>query len=90
MKYERLNAEQLDSRIISFRREFHKYAESAWTEYRTTVRIIRELEQAGIPYLYGKAIHTTGERVSLRDPALEFDRDEAEETDQWEFWYCNL
>ena len=29
-------------------------------------------------------------RVSLRDPALEFDRDEAEETDQWEFWYCNL
>lgn len=71
MKYERLNAEQLDSRIISFRRELHKYAESAWTEYRTTVRIIRELEQAGIPYLYGKAIHTTGERVSLRDPELD-------------------
>ena len=29
-------------------------------------------------------------RVSLRDPALEFDREEGEETDQWEFWYCNL
>ena len=71
MKLDRINMEELDKKVVSFRREFHKYAESAWTEYRTTVRIIQELRKAGIPYLYGKAIHTDGKRVSLREPELD-------------------
>ena len=39
------------------RREFHRYPEPAWREYRTTCRVIEELQQLGIPVTYGSAIH---------------------------------
>jgi hypothetical protein len=42
---DRMDFEALGRELIAFRRDFHKYAESAWTEYRTTARIISELEK---------------------------------------------
>ena len=47
----------LEQELIALRREFHRYPESGWTEFRTTVRIIEELEKLGLPVHYGKAIH---------------------------------
>ncbi len=57
---------EFEKELITFRRDIHKYPENAWAEYRTTVKIIRELEKMNIPYLYGKKIHTTGQRVNLQ------------------------
>ena len=44
---------EFEKELITFRRDIHKYPENAWAEYRTTVKIIRELEKMNIPYLYG-------------------------------------
>ena len=43
--------------LIRLRRDFHRHPESAWTEYRTTAVILRELRAAGIPVLYGPSLH---------------------------------
>ena len=72
MHYDRIDYQTFSEELISLRREFHKYPENAWTEYRTTVRIIQELASLGIPFWYGRKIHTAGERNNL--PAPEVDR----------------
>lgn len=66
MDFNRINMEHLAEELVLFRRDLHKYPENAWTEYRTTVKIIRELEKLDIPYWYGRKIHTTGQRVNLQ------------------------
>ena len=43
--------------LIALRREFHRYPEPAWREYRTTCRVIEELQHIGIPVTYGPAVH---------------------------------
>ena len=43
--------------LIALRREFHKYPEAGWTEFRTTARIIEELEALGLSVKYGREIH---------------------------------
>jgi len=55
--FSQLNMTALEQELIALRREFHRYPESGWTEFRTTVRIIEELEKLGLPVHYGKAIH---------------------------------
>ncbi|MCI8453194.1 MAG: M20 family metallo-hydrolase [Lachnospiraceae bacterium] len=37
----------------AIRRDFHKYAELAWTEFRTTAKIIDFLKQHGVPVKFG-------------------------------------
>lgn len=73
MKFDRIDETKLAGALTAFRRELHKYPENAWTEYRTTVRLIQELEKLGIPYWYGKQIHTKGQRVNLQTE--NYDRD---------------
>ena len=36
---------ELERELTALRREFHQYPESGWTEFRTTVRIVEELER---------------------------------------------
>lgn len=43
--------------LIALRRELHRFPESAWTEYRTTCRIIQELQKLGLEVAFGHAIH---------------------------------
>jgi len=45
--FSQLNMTALEQELIALRREFHRYPESGWTEFRTTVRIIEELEKLG-------------------------------------------
>ena len=39
--------------LADTRRDFHKYAEVAWTEFRTTSKIIEFLRARGIPVVFG-------------------------------------
>ena len=49
---------ELTNEITSLRRDFHKHAESAWTEFRTTAVIAEILENAGFRVKIGKSIHS--------------------------------
>jgi len=57
----------LAERLTALRRELHRYPEPAWYEYRTTCRVIRELQQQGIPVLYGRALHCPKAMYGLPD-----------------------
>lgn len=57
--------EQMEQDLIALRREFHTYPESGWTEFRTTVRIIEELEKLGLPVRYGREIHAPEKMFGL-------------------------
>lgn len=35
----------IEEKLIKYRRDFHKYAESAWSEFRTTSKIIQILKE---------------------------------------------
>ena len=67
---DRIDFEALGRELVAFRRDFHKYAESAWTEYRTTARIIAELEKLGLPVKFGAEIHTPEKMFGLPKPAV--------------------
>jgi len=50
--------ENLRDEAVTLRRDFHKYAESSWQEYRTTCKIAEYLEGIGLPVFMGTgAIH---------------------------------
>ena len=55
----------LEKELICLRREFHRYPEGGWAEFRTTVRIIRELHKLGLSVAYGKDIHKADSRTSV-------------------------
>ena len=55
----------MEQALTALRREFHRYPESGWTEFRTTARIIEELKREGIPVAYGREIHAEGKRHGL-------------------------
>ena len=52
-------------KTVEFRREFHKYPEVGWNEYRTTARIAEEMEKLGYKIYYGKEYIDADSRVSL-------------------------
>ena len=60
---------KIEQELIALRREFHRYPESGWTEFRTTARIIEELEKLGLPVWYGQQIHKKEKMFGL--PASE-------------------
>ena len=44
MDWNRIDMTALEQELIALRREFHRWPESGWTEFRTTARIIEELK----------------------------------------------
>ena len=52
-------------RLVSLRREFHRFPEPAWREFRTTARIVEELERIGVDELYVGPDLLSGERMGL-------------------------
>ena len=60
----------MEQELITLRRDFHRYPESGWTEFRTTARIIEELNREGIPVTYGRGIHAEGKRHGLPKPEV--------------------
>lgn len=66
--FSNIDMSSLEQELILLRREFHHFPETGWTEFRTTVRIIEELQKLGLPVRYGPEIHTPGSRVGVPDP----------------------
>jgi len=56
-------------RLVSLRREFHRFPEPAWREFRTTARIVEELDRIGVDELYVGPDLLTGDRMGLPDDA---------------------
>ncbi len=49
-------AQALESKLISYRRDFHRYPEAGWTEFRSSAIIAKTLEQLGYTIRLGKDI----------------------------------
>ena len=46
----------LQEKVIEYRRDFHKYAESAWREFRTTAKVVEVLRNLGYEVAFGKQV----------------------------------
>lgn len=66
--FERIDMTALEQELIGLRREFHRYPETGWTEFRTTARIIEELEKLGLTVLFGPDIHVREKMFGLPTP----------------------
>ncbi|MEY7852042.1 amidohydrolase [Natrarchaeobius sp. A-rgal3] len=57
-------------RLADLRREFHRYPEPGWREFRTTGRIVEELEGIGVDEIaVGREALSTDERMAVPDEA---------------------
>ena len=74
MDWSGIDMPALERELTALRREFHQYPESGWTEFRTTARIIEELERLGLEVRYGQAIHVPEKRYGLPSPEKLEDR----------------
>ncbi len=68
MDWSGIDMSALEQELTALRREFHRYPEAGWTEFRTTARIIEELEKLGLDVQYGQAIHAQQQRYGLPSP----------------------
>lgn len=66
--FSHIDMTSLEQELIALRREFHRYPEAGWTEFRTTVRIIEELTKLGLPVRYGLEVHNADSRIDVPDP----------------------
>ena len=72
MTFDRIDMNELEKELIEFRRDLHTYPESGWTEFRTTAKIITELEKLGLPVRFGREIHSPESMYGMPKPeALE-------------------
>ncbi len=60
-------SEKLLDELKTWRRDFHKYAESAWREYRTSSLIAKHLDELGYEVLLGEQIISKENRMGLPD-----------------------
>ena len=66
-------ADQIEGYIIENRRDFHKYPESAWTEFRTASKVARQLNDMGYKVLIGKEIMEPSDMMGLpKDEVLDY------------------
>lgn len=49
-------AKKYEDKVVEWRRDFHKYAEPGWREFRTTAKIVDILKEHGIPVQYGREV----------------------------------
>ncbi|MBP2659239.1 MAG: amidohydrolase [Firmicutes bacterium] len=47
---------QIEGQIIEWRRDFHRYPEAAWTEFRTADRVVKVLNSFGYDVQYGSEV----------------------------------
>jgi len=57
--------EEIAEKIISYRRDFHKYPEVGWTEFRTASKIARRLEELGFDVKLGRDAIKDEDRMGL-------------------------
>ncbi len=52
-------------RLVTDRRDFHRYPESGWTEFRTSSRIARRLKELGFEVLAGRSVCAADARMGV-------------------------
>ncbi|MBN1402481.1 MAG: amidohydrolase [Anaerolineae bacterium] len=57
-------------KLIAYRRDLHRYAESGWVEYRTASLVARRLADLGYSLHIGPAALSEAERMGLPEPAF--------------------
>lgn len=62
-------AEKIEGRLIADRRDFHRYAEAGWTEFRTASLVARRLTALGYQVSLGRDVLAAEERMGLPDEA---------------------
>lgn len=55
---------ELEQKLIDYRRDFHKYAEAKWTEFRTTSKVAKRLLELGVEVYMGLDIVEKGFQFS--------------------------
>lgn len=60
-------AENLEDKLIDYRRDFHKFAEIGWLELRTASLIARRLTELGYEVLVGEDVCESDSRMGLPD-----------------------
>lgn len=60
-------ADNLENKLINYRRDFHKYAETGWLELRTASIIARRLTELGYEVLVGEDVCESDSRMGLPD-----------------------
>ena len=70
--HEKINefVNSIEEKVIGYRRDFHKYAESAWTEYRTASLIARRLTDLGYDVKIGKEVMNVADRMGVPSEAV--------------------
>ncbi len=58
-------AKKLEEKIISYRRDFHKYPESAWTEFRTASKVAARLDDLGYDLKIAKEVIDEKNRMGV-------------------------
>lgn len=61
------NIEKYLNQLIEYRRDFHRYPEPGWCEYRTTYIIYTKLKELGYKLKYGKDITEEISRLGIPD-----------------------
>ncbi len=61
---------RLEPQLIEQRRDFHKYAESGWTEFRTASLIARKLHDLGYEVKLGQEVVRDADRMGVPDEAV--------------------
>jgi aminobenzoyl-glutamate utilization protein A len=63
-------ATEIEDEIVGYRRDFHRHAESGWTEFRTASLIARRLSDLGYEVKAGREVVEDGERMGLPAPEV--------------------
>ena len=58
-------AKQEENRVIADRRDFHRYAEAGWTEFRTASLVARRLTELGYQVSLGRDVLTDETSLTL-------------------------
>lgn len=62
-------AKKFEKKVIADRRDFHRFAEAGWTEFRTASRVARRLSDLGYQVALGREVLAAEERMGLPDEA---------------------
>ncbi len=58
---------EMKKELVELRRDFHKFAESKWREFRTASKVVDYLAEIGMPYYIGEEISVKGMGFSYPD-----------------------
>lgn len=63
-------AAEIEDKIVGYRRDFHRYAEAGWTEFRTASLVARRLTELGFEVEVGRQVVKDEERMGLPAPEV--------------------